>query len=68
MKLGDRVISIKYHVEQRLVFSQTGMRTENYLDTHFFNRDAVIVLVNRGEYELLFLDNGEKQHGLLMMN
>lgn len=68
---GDIVICKKCTVGQKMVFDGNGFRYENYIDTTYFNREAVIdetwkecALRNglgdhedKEEYSLKFLDN-----------
>lgn len=70
---GDNVICIKYDVSPVMYFTSKGMTMKNQLNTHWFNREAIISKTykeamdehygcsdteDKDEYEIKFLDDG----------
>lgn len=68
---GDLVLCKKFNIEHKVVIDINGIRTEPYIDDHWFNRKAYILHTykeymdetlgssheDRDEYKLRFLDD-----------
>lgn len=72
--IGDRVLCIKYEITQEVIVCPKGFEIRKAVDKRYFGKEAVILNTiknvkekqgfenyeDRAEYELLFINNGEK--------
>lgn len=71
--IGDKVICVKFDVENIICFDSQGITHKNQINTFWFNREAIINNTykkymesilrsgyeDKAEYEIKFIDNGE---------